>query len=151
MSHIIGWYYLHKNGELIYKNYPDAITDIRESDLCLSAWYWDGERLTSWDILVESLSLGVNKNRIDELAKKWKCDNVDAIRYADFSNVTLGIDGNQCTATRTDFVNLAESPCGFGNTNLEALADLCKQLGYKGGKMWNAKFRDLTKPLEKYR
>ena len=37
---ILGWYYLHVNKELIWKNDPDAIVDIRDSDLCHSAWSW---------------------------------------------------------------------------------------------------------------
>ena len=39
----------------------------------------------------------------------------------------FGIDGNQATCHRGDFVNLQESLCGFGNTNEEALADLREQ------------------------
>jgi uncharacterized protein YqjF (DUF2071 family) len=35
---INGWYYLHQNGELIYKPSPDAIVDIRDSDLAVCSW-----------------------------------------------------------------------------------------------------------------
>jgi hypothetical protein len=41
--------------------------------------------------------------------------------------VIYGIDGDQYTAYRPDFDNLQESPCGFGNTCEEALADLERQ------------------------
>lgn len=146
---ITGWYYLHTNGSLIYKNDPDAIVDIRESDLCLSAWPVDPEdRLCAWNLLVEALSLGVDKSRIDELASKWFCDNEDAVEYASRVGAILGMDGNKFTATKADFINLQESPCGFGNSYLEAMADLCKQLGYKGGKMWNSTFGSLLKIKE---
>ena len=36
-----------------------------------------------------------------------------------------------------------KSPCGVGSNYLEAMADLCNQLGYVGGKMWNTTFVDL--------
>lgn len=36
-------------------------------------------------------------------------------------------DGNQYCAVYSDFVDLAESLAGFGNTALEAITDLLKQ------------------------
>lgn len=144
-NQIEGWYYLHENKEMIYKNNPDAIIDIRDSDLCHSAWGWDGQRETAWNILVEALSLGAKKERIEELAANWRCTDGDAEYYAAVIGVDLGMDGNQRYARGLNFINLQESPCGFGDSYLEAMADLCKQLGYKGGKMWNASFKDLVK------
>ena len=38
-----------------------------------------------------------------------------------------GMDGNQHTAQFDDFVNLAESICGFGYTQEEAVQDLLNQ------------------------
>lgn len=143
MGQIQGWYYMHENKDLIYKNNPDAIADIRESDLCKSAWAWDGERPTAWNIAVEALSLGVNKERINDIASKWGLNDADAKHYAQYLGIEIGSDGNKVTAFKTDFTNIQESPCGFGDNALEALADLCKQLGYTGGKMWNATFMDL--------
>jgi len=58
------------------------------------------------------------------------------------------MDGDQWCATDRHFVNLAESPAGFGHTALAAMAELCKQLGFKGGKMWNATFADLLNGRE---
>jgi hypothetical protein len=142
---IEGYYYLHANNDLIYKPNPDAITDIRESDFCHSAWGWDGQRPTAWRILVEALSLAANKKRIFELAEKWECDGDDALNYANYVKIVLGSDGNQKIAYGKNFTNLQESPCGFGDTYLEAMADLCKQIGFSGGKMWNATFSDLIK------
>ena len=40
-----------------------------------------------------------------------------------------GIDGDQITCYRMDFVNLQESPCGFGDTKEEAFKDLLRQEG----------------------
>ena len=142
---MVGWYYLHTNKELIYKPSPDAITDIRDSDLCHSAWPYDPkDRAGAWRTLVEALSLGANKKRINALAELWKCTDEDALNYAKYLGISLGMDGTAKTALRTDFVDLMESCCGFGDTYLEAMADLCKQLGFKGGKMRNATFKDLV-------
>ena len=142
---IQGYYYLHENKELIYKPGSDSIIDIRESNLCHSAWAWDEERFTAWGILVEALSLGANKKRIKELAKRWKCDNKDAQNYAEYLGFEIEMDGDSYNAKRKDFVNLMESPCGFGDSYLEAMASLCKQLGFKGGKMWNVTFEGLLR------
>jgi len=141
---IEGYYYLHTNGKLIYKNSPDSIIGIRESDFCTTAWPMDtSNRMSAWDLLVEALSLGVDKKRISELANTWNCDDKDAVNYAEKVGVNLGVDGDQMTATRTDFENLQEHPAGFGDTYLEAMADLCKQLGNVSGKMWKQTFKDL--------
>jgi len=146
MSTIQGWYYLHVNGDLIYKNNPDAIVDIRDSDLCRSAWSWDGKRQSAWQILVEASSLGAKSERIEKLTKDWGCDDVDAEEYAKYVGCVLGVDGDRKTATRRDFENLQESLCGFGETYLHAMSDLCKQLGFVGGTLlWHATFLDLLK------
>lgn len=122
MSKIIGWYYLHTNTELIFKrDSPGQDSDIRESDFAVALWAFDSQRTTAWNILVEALSLGANPRRIKELAELWDCDDRDAEQYANFM------------------------AAGFGHSNLEAMAGLCKALGYKGGKMWNATFQDLLK------
>lgn len=143
MNEITGWFYLHVNKELIFKSYADAISDIRESDLCESAWAWDGTRKQAWNILIESLSLGAKKERVLGLADKWKCTDDDAKNYAMSVNVLLGEDGTAKTASRPDFVNVAEDICGFGDTYLEAMADLCRQMGFSGGKIWQQTFEGL--------
>lgn len=85
-------------------------------------------------------------DRVQELATKWHCGNSDAQIYGDRIGVLLFLDGNQCGATkRKDFVNFQESPAGFGDTALEAMAALCKELGYRPQKMWGASFVDLLK------
>lgn len=144
---LIGWYYLHTNGSLIYKReLGDTAADIRESDFARAMWPVDDrDRETAWNILVEALALGANKDRIEELAVKWGCTNDDAIHYANRVGCVLGKDEYKYMAGRKDFVDLNESPAGYGKTVLEAMADLCKRLGYTGGKMWNAGFKDLLK------
>lgn len=144
-NQITGWFYLHTNGELIYKNSPDAIIDIRESDLATCAWSFNNDRRTAWGILVEALSIGVKESRINELAGKWGCTDNDALEYANAIEINLSVDGDKKTAYLKSFTNITESPIGFGDTYLQAMASLCKQIGYTGGKMWNATFEDLIK------
>lgn len=140
---IEGWYYLHINGDLIYKReMGETAADIRESDFAVGLWACDpSNRGTCWGLLVEALAAGANKERVIELAEKWHCNDSDAAQYNDLIlNGKLYKDGNQWCATQGNFSNLQESPAGFGDTCLEAFADLCKQLGYKASKMWGMSF-----------
>lgn len=139
-----GCYYLHVNRDLIYKPGSEAAMDIRDSDFAVGLWLIDPrERMTAWDLLVEALAAGANPDRVKKLAAKWECDDTDASAYARRAGCILSSDGKQKTATINDFDNLQETPCGFGDTYLEAMADLAKQLGYKPSKMWTPKFTDL--------
>ena len=141
---ITGYYYLHQNRDLIYKPGSKSAIDIRDSDFAIGMWPMDpANRMTAWNLLVEALAAGANPGRVSALAAKWACNDHDAVNYADRIGCVLGEDGNKKTATRVDFVNLQESPCGFGDTRLEAMADLAKQLGYLPGKMWTPGFADL--------
>lgn len=142
---ITGWYYLHTNGDLIYKReLGETAADIRESDCAKALWPMDPEdRAGAWRVLVEASAAGAKPERIAELAAKWGCTDEDAHIYADHVGAILERDGNAWCAHRENFINLQESPAGFGDTCLEALAELCKELGYKPSKMWGAKFTDL--------
>lgn len=143
---IKGWYYLHQNGDLIYKPSPDAIVDIRDSDFAVCSWPIDAtDRKTAWEILVEAAALGARESRISELAEKWGCNDQDADMFASVVGVVLKVDGNQWCAHRFDFVNLQESFAGFGDSKLLAMADLAKHLGIRGGHMWRSTFSDLIK------
>lgn len=144
---IQGWYYLHTNGDLIYKReLGETHADIRESDFARGMWPFDeADRAGAWRIVVEGLASGANQKRIMELSEKWGCDNKDAQVYADHVGVILSIDGDQWCATRKDFINMQECSVGFGNTALEAMAELAKDLGYKPSKMWGSEFKDLLK------
>jgi hypothetical protein len=143
----IGWYYLHTNGELIYKReLGETAADIRESDFARMLWPLDPEeREGAWRILIEAQCLGANPARIKELAEKWHCNDVDAAVYAERVGVTLERDGDMWCAKKKDFTNLQESPAGFGKTCLDALASLCEALGFRPSKMWDATFHDLVK------
>ena len=145
---LVGWYYLHTNGSLIFKRELDGGTaaDIRESPFAVAMWPIDPEnREGAWSILVEALAFGADKAHVLELAARWKCTDEDAAVYAEHIGARLSRDGNQWFATRQDFVDLQQSPAGFGDTALEALAELCKALDLKPGKTWNAHLRDVLK------
>lgn len=143
---ITGWYYLHANGELIYKRELDGtvVADIRESDFARALWSVDpSDREGAWRILVEGLAAGANLSCVQRLANKWKCNNEDAKIYADRVGVILKKDGEGrwCAAKgKPGMLSVAE---GKGDTALEAMADLALKLGYKPSKMWGASFRDL--------
>jgi hypothetical protein len=141
----IGWYYLHQNGSLIYKReFDDTVADLRESDFVRAIWPMDpADREGAWRICIEGLAAGADPARVKELAAKWKCDDEDAAVYADRVGCDLCMDGNMWCAVDRHFINLQESPAGFGVTALEAMAELCNELGYKPSKMWGAKFSDL--------
>lgn len=142
-----GWYYLHQNGDLIYKReLGETAADIRESPFAIGLWPVEpSDRGGAWSILIEALSAGAKKERIFELAEKWKCTNDDAKMYAERYGASLFMDGTAFCATRKDFMDLQESPAGFGGSYLEAMADLCRQLGYKPSKMWGNSFPNLLK------
>ena len=65
--------------------------------------------------------------------------------YARHIGIKLNLDGNQWCATKVDFKNLHQSPAGFGDSCLEAMAALAKSLGYRPSKMWGVTFADLVK------
>lgn len=148
-----GWYYLHTNGELIYK--PESVgtaADIRESEFARMLWPVDpSNRAQAWMILIEARALGANLSRIIELAEMWNCTNQDADNFEAWTRMfgtglTVKRDRDQWCAHRTDFVNLQESPAGFGGSKLDAMAELCKALGYKASKIgWGANFQQLLK------
>ena len=144
---IEGWYYLHTNGDLIYK--PDSegtAADIRDSDFARGLWPIDTtDRANAWQILVEAGASGANADRLTALANRWGCDDEDGKTYAEYVGADVRRDGNMWCATRKDFVNLQESPAGFGATIREAMSELAKTLGYRPAKMWGTSFDQLLK------
>jgi hypothetical protein len=141
---IQGCYYLHTNGDLIYKPHAESAADIRESNFARGLWFVDpADREGAWTILVESLAAGANKARVMELAEKWKCGDTDAHEYASRIGVKLERDGNAWHAMAPGHINLQESPNGFGDTCLEAMATLAKELRYEPATMWGTSFKQL--------
>lgn len=144
---IEGWYYLHTNGDLIFKkDYPGVAADIRESDFARMLWPMDPtDRFGAWRILIEASALDANKERIADLVTKWGCNDADADELAKRCGITIELDGNAWCATHAGFINLQESEAGFGENKLEAMADLAKHLGFSASKMWGPTFFDLLK------
>jgi len=125
-----GYYYLHTNGDVIYKKFePEA-----DSPFVVKVWPVNVEdRAQAWLIAIEALALGARKQRIDELARKWGLTDEDAllfVKHARLSNGTpafeLTRDGNKWCATYHNFIDLQTSHAGFGDTALEAFAELAK-------------------------
>jgi len=140
-----GWYYLHTNGDLIFKrDFGETAADIRESPFARGLWPVNvGDREGAWNILVEALAGGARPDRITELAAKWGCNDTDAQVYAERVGCQLQRDGSAWHASRKDFIDLQASPNGFGATALEAMAALAKELGYQPAKMWGQSFKQL--------
>ena len=127
MADLIGYYYLHsETGDLIFKRAgfpPDS-----SSAFVKKVWLVNpSDRGNAWVIAVEALALGANKNRVNELAKKWGLTDADAGVFAERAKLKLFKDGDQWCAAFADFVNIQESQVGFGDTALEALAALSRQ------------------------
>ncbi len=124
MADITGWYYLHTNGDLIFKKFrPES-----DSPFVRRVWALAAEdRACAWLICIEALALGARKSRIDELAKKWELTDEDAQEFVKHTGqFNLFRDGDAWCATFKDFANVQESQCGFGKTALEAFAELAK-------------------------
>ncbi len=140
-----GWYYLHENGSLIYKRQlGGTAADIRESDFTKAIWpFVSTDRAAAWRICVEGLALGAKPERVKQLAELWHCSDDDAYNYARHINAKISMDGTNWCATRMDFIDLQSSPAGFGESALEALANLAVDLGLKPGKMWNKGLAEL--------
>jgi len=73
-----GWYYLHENGDLIWKRFRPE----QDSGFVKRIWPCDTtQRGNGWIILIESLVAGASVSRVAELAQKWGCDAHDLINF----------------------------------------------------------------------
>lgn len=137
---VIGWYYLHVNGSLIFKvGLGTTKEDIMYSDLALAMWPIDpADRMLTWNCLVEALAGGADYKRVMELAGKWGCTNDDAHQYAKRVGFRLaycvGTHREGWTASTTHPSDSERFRIGFGNTALGAMADLAMKLGYRNDK-----------------
>jgi hypothetical protein len=74
-----GWYYLHTNGELIFKRWFEPEAD---SDFVKKVWPIDvTNRANAWTILIEGLAMGARVERVAELAETWGCTTHDLPMY----------------------------------------------------------------------
>lgn len=139
---VFGYYYLHENGDLIYKPYDDGrVADFRESPFVKAFWAFDRERETAWTMLIEAQAAGARINRIKELAEQWRCNDADAAIYAQRVGVTLTKEGDNWRATGPN--SLEKDISGNGPTCLDAMAQLAKASGYAPSKMWGNTFKSV--------
>ena len=73
-----GFYYLHTNGNLIFKVFrPED-----DSDFVVRIWPFNStDRATAWIIILEAMILGCRLDRIKELAGKWQCNAHDLVEF----------------------------------------------------------------------
>lgn len=143
---VIGFYYLHQNGELIYKrDLGGTAADLRDSYFCKMFWPVDVEdRSSAWRLLVEATALGANPTRISELAEKWGCDDEDGQFYAGQFGVSLEYNPD-ADRWRASVPHVGKA--GAGDNVLAALACLAVEVGYKPVKKWGPTFAGLVTAL----
>lgn len=72
---ISGYYYLHENGDLIFRR--DA-PEIESGGFVKQVWPVDTtDRLDAWTLLIEALTNNASTTRVKELAGKWGCNARD--------------------------------------------------------------------------
>lgn len=77
-----GYYYLHSNGDLIYKNSIVIESDPQYFDSPFVKRYWEmnfSDRSHAWIVILESLALGADLKRVKELAGKWGLTYKDSL------------------------------------------------------------------------
>lgn len=130
---MITYYYLHTNGSLINKkDFPGIVQDLLESDFVVKFWEMNGEkRKTAWDFLVEAHACGVTLKTLLPLAERWGCDDIDSVIYAQVVGCGLTwCAGEWHCQSKTARYDFGRRQVGIGKLALEAMADLCKKLGY---------------------
>lgn len=141
---ISGYYFLSDAGHLQYSSRINP-ADLRDDKDVVMFWPVSDSRESTWEMLIQSLSCGAVKAEVIHLADKWRCNDADAAIYAERIGVVLSVDESFKMAATKSFINIQESPCGFGETYLEAMANLCAALGYKPQKLWGASFASRVK------
>ena len=130
---IDGFYYLHINGDLIYKPINGAATvheriaDFLESDFVRYFWpLQTADRFFAWTICIEACALGADGDRIKELRSHWGISDEDVDPFLEGAKILeIRQEGSEWMACFDDFVNIQESQCGFGATKFDALVALC--------------------------
>ncbi|GAG54003.1 unnamed protein product [marine sediment metagenome] len=124
-----GYYYLHTDGDLIYKNalIVDSDPAYFDSPFVKKYWFFDSEqRFDAWHICIEALALGAKKKRVFELKEKWGLTDEDGKKFAEVAKLKIFKDGDKFCAAFDDFIDIPESQCGFGDTALETFAELAR-------------------------
>lgn len=147
-----GYYYLHTNGTLLFKHaYLDGAEqefEFRESPFAVMFWKVDAQRREDmWRVLIEALALGGEPQGITKLANMAGCNDHDAKVYAERIGVRVDSPGSAFkwgAITRRERTS-GMNHTGFGGTALEAMADLCKNMGYRANKVWPVSFEQLVR------
>jgi hypothetical protein len=145
---ITGWFYLRKDGTLVHtpdtKGLKGAILSMLVMPEIVTFWPHDlRDRGTAWRILVEATAGGADRDQIQTLATRAGCDDNDGLTYAKRIGCRISKEGMYWKATRADWVSREASPTGYGATVLDAMADLCKSLGYQPSKILQQDFSKL--------
>ena len=72
MSNKLGWYYLHCNGNMIYKADPNANIYFDKGGFVVKYWPWTGIMDDAIRMLQDAINNGANKNEIIRLCQSWK-------------------------------------------------------------------------------
>ena len=143
MENIVGWYYLHtESNDLIYKRkLEDTFIELQESSFTKMIWPIDPHnRIYAYRMLIESMALGANKERTSELALAWNCDDKDAKIYATIMGLDIRKEDNEFLVTCIKKQDVE----GRGKTILEAMANLCQNLGFEPSKSGGISFEKLV-------
>lgn len=79
-----GFYYLHTDGNVIYK--PARVLDgdatYFDSPFVRKVWTVDtADRLNGWRIALEALAMGASSDRVRQLSEHWGCNRDDLAEY----------------------------------------------------------------------
>jgi hypothetical protein len=109
---IVGYYYLHTDGSVLWKPIaPGLIEDFENSDLVRCYWPCDpSDRRGAYRILIEATALGADPQRLANLARQWLCSNDDVREYARREGIELVTVAGQYVASLPGFVGRADSP-----------------------------------------
>ena len=135
---VSGYYYLHSNGDLIYKREGFFDSKDCDSNFVEAIWPIDlSDRTCAWLMLIEAGSLKADENRLDELILLWGINDKDAPNFAEVLEDILllkKIGDRWITTFRSniysnysDFLDPELRTLGFGKTAFEALIDLATE------------------------
>ncbi len=82
-----GYYYLHTNGDLIYKNAYVVDSDPEYFTSPFVRKFWcirTDNRSDAWTVILEALALGCNVDRAKELINEWGLNKQDSFMMLNF-------------------------------------------------------------------
>ncbi|SPA17212.1 hypothetical protein [Cupriavidus taiwanensis] len=142
--HVDGFFYLHREGDLLFKrNLPHVEDDLRRAEFVLAFWPVDWHnRETQWRMLIEAMAGGAQHERVMELARHWLLTNDDAQEYA--RRISVELDYYEPGGLWRACCLRLPAACGTGQDALHALASLAQVLGLRIGKHRYPTFSELA-------